>query len=273
MCGICGIIHFSGKPVTSELLRAMNERLQHRGPDGDGYFLDANIGLAMRRLRIIDIAGSDQPLYNEDRSLAVIFNGEIYNYRDLRRDLILRGYKFRTDGDGETIAHLYEEYGSECWQRLRGMYAIALWDQRQKRLLLARDRMGQKPLYYYRDQNVFAFASEIKAILAHPDVPRRSIFAEDGNALAEYLSFGYLPAPQTAFQNIHMLPPATCLEISEDGKNVERSYWGAAGSSPALPTSPAGRLHRTPARKAGRSGQAAADERCAPGRLSQRRPG
>ena len=235
MCGICGVIHFSGKPVTSELLRAMNERLQHRGPDGDGYFHDANIGLAMRRLRIIDIAGSDQPLYNEDRSLAVIFNGEIYNYQDLRRDLIRRGHHFLTDGDGETIAHLYEEYGSECWQRLRGMFAIALWDQRQKRLLLARDRMGQKPLYYYRDRNVFAFASEIKAILAHPDVPRRSIFAEDGNALAEYLSFGYLPAPQTAFQNIHMLPPATCLEISEDGTNVERRYWELPAAAPPCP--------------------------------------
>ena len=133
MCGICGVIQLDGKPVTQPLLRSMNDRLRHRGPDGAGYFIDGNVGLAMRRLSIIDIAGSDQPLTNEDESVALIFNGEIYNYRELRHDLSARGHRFRTEGDGETIAHLYEEYGNDCWQHLRGMVAVALWDKRKKR--------------------------------------------------------------------------------------------------------------------------------------------
>ncbi len=229
MCGICGVIHFDGKPVTKELLRAMNNRLRHRGPDGAGYFIDGAVGLAMRRLSVIDIPGSDQPLGNEDESVVLVFNGEIYNYRDLRRDLGARGHRFRSDGDGEPVAHLYEDYGDECWKRLRGMYAIALWDKRRKRLLLARDRMGQKPLYYYHDRDIFVFASEIKALLAHPHVPRRSSFAAaDGGALAQYLSYGYLPAPDTAFQNIFALPPAACLRVDAAGEQpVQRvgRYW------------------------------------------------
>lgn len=226
MCGICGVIHFDGKPVSEELLRPMNDRLRHRGPDGAGYFIDGNIGLAMRRLSIIDIAGSDQPLFNEDASVALVFNGEIYNYRDLRQDLSSRGHRFGSDGDGETIAHLYEAYGDDCWQRLRGMYAVALWDKRRRRLLLARDRMGQKPLYYYQDRKVFVFASEIKALLAHPGVPRVSAFAEaGGKALAQYLSFGYLPTPDTAFQHIFALPPASWLGVDAKGQRREARYW------------------------------------------------
>ena len=128
----------------------------------------------MRRLKIIDIAGSDQPLYNEDGSVALVFNGEIYNFRELRHQLEARGHRFRTDGDGETIVHLYEEYGADALKHLRGMFALALWDARRGRLLLARDRFGQKPLYTYQDSRVFVFASEIKAILAHPDVSRAS---------------------------------------------------------------------------------------------------
>ncbi len=226
MCGICGVIHFDGKPVSEELLRAMNDRLRHRGPDGAGYFIDGAVGLAMRRLSIIDIAGSDQPLTNENESLALVFNGEIYNYRELRRALGDRGHRFRSDGDGEPIAHLYEEYGDDCWKRLRGMYAIALWDKRRKRLLLARDRMGQKPLYYFHDRDVFVFASEIKALLAHPQVPRLSAFAAaEGSALAQYLSYGYLPAPDTAFQNIFALPPAAWLRVNAAGQRREGRYW------------------------------------------------
>ena len=173
MCGICGVVHLDGKPVTHNLLQEMNDLLRHRGPDGEGYFIDDNIGLAMRRLKIIDIAGSDQPLANEDESIQVIFNGEIYNYRDLRGGLTSRGHRFRTDGDGETIAHLYEDLGAAFPQHLRGMFAIALWDGRRGKLVLARDRMGQKPLYYYHDRDVFVFASEIKALLAHPAVTTR----------------------------------------------------------------------------------------------------
>lgn len=226
MCGICGLIHFDGKPVASHLLAGMNDTLRHRGPDGDGYFINGAVGLAMRRLKIIDIAGSDQPLYNEDRSIALIFNGEIYNYRELRRGLEARGHRFKTDGDGETIVHLYEEHGSEAVNHLRGMFALALWDARRGRLLLARDRFGQKPLYWYQDHEVFVFASEIKAILAHPDVPRRSRFADDDKRpLAAYLSFGYVPAPATAFQGIKMLEPATTLEVDLAGMVQEWRYW------------------------------------------------
>ena len=226
MCGICGLIHFDGQPVSRQLLAGMNDQLRHRGPDGDGYFIDGAVGLAMRRLKIIDMAGSDQPLDNEDGSLALIFNGEIYNYRELRRRLAARGHRFKTDGDGETIAHLYEEYGDEALKRLRGMFALALWDGRRRRLLLARDRFGQKPLYYYQDSQVFVFASEIKAILAHPNVPRASRFAAgDGQALADYLSFGYVPAPATAFAGVKMLEAATALQIDAAGAAQARRYW------------------------------------------------
>ena len=177
MCGICGIIHFDGEPVAKPTLKAMNDRLRHRGPDDEGYFIEGHVGLAMRRLKIIDIGGSDQPLTNEDGSLQVIFNGEIYNYRELRADLDRRGHRFRTAGDGETIAHLYEDAGAALPERLRGMFAIALWDRRKRALLLARDRFGQKPLYYYHDRRVFLFASEIKALLAHPSLPAQSRFS------------------------------------------------------------------------------------------------
>lgn len=223
MCGICGVIHLDGKPVTERLLEAMNDTIAHRGPSGAGYYIDGNMGLAMRRLSIIDIAGSDQPLYNEDESIAMIFNGEIYNFQELREDLAKRGHRFRTEGDGETVAHLYEEYGEDCFEHLRGMYALALWDKREKRLLLARDRMGQKPLYYYKDDNIFVFASEIKAILAHPDVPRKPIF-DNPPDLPQYLSYGYIPAPFTAFQNINMLMPANFLRVDTDGCDTN-AYW------------------------------------------------
>ncbi len=226
MCGICGIIHFDGAPVTQRLLQSMNDRLTHRGPDGDGYFSDGAVGLAMRRLKIIDIAGSDQPLYNEDGSVALVFNGEIYNYHALRQGLEQRGHRFKTDGDGETIVHLYEEYGSGAVEHLRGMFALALWDAKRGRLLLARDRFGQKPLYFYQDRRLFAFASEIKALLAHPDVPVVSRFAaDDGRALEEYLSFGYVPAPETAFRGLRMLEPATWLEVDLDGIARSGRYW------------------------------------------------
>ena len=226
MCGICGVIHFDGAPVTQRLLRVMNDRLKHRGPDGEGYFSGGHVGLAMRRLKIIDIAGSDQPLYNEDGSVALVFNGEIYNYHALRQGLIQRGHRLRTAGDGEVIVHLYEEHGVDALKHLRGMFALALWDARRGKLLQARDRFGQKPLYYYQDSRVFVFASEIKAILAHPDVPRQSRFAaDDGRVLADYLSFGYLPAPETAFSGVRMLPPATWLEVDLDGMDRSGRYW------------------------------------------------
>ena len=240
MCGICGVIHFDGKPVTRHLLQPMNDLLRHRGPDGEGYFIEANYGLAMRRLKIIDIAGSDQPLFSEHASIVVIFNGEVYNYRALRDDLAGRGHRFKTDGDGETVAHLYEEYGAAALEHLRGMYAIALWDRPQGRLLLARDRMGQKPLYYFQNERIFVFASEIKALLAHPDVPRVSRFTSgDPGALAQYLSFGYIPAPQTAFAGIQMLEPATALQVDLSGKVHQSRYWEMSALASPDPTATA----------------------------------
>lgn len=223
MCGICGVVHLDGKPVNQALLQAMNDTIAYRGPDGAGYYIEGAMGLAMRRLSIIDVAGSDQPLYNEDESVVLVFNGEIYNFQALREQLSQKGHEFRTDGDGEMVAHLYEEYGADCFQQLRGMYALALWDKHEKRLLLARDRMGQKPLYYYKDEKRLVFASEIKAILQHPDVPCVSAL-QDSQALAQYLSFGYVPAPQTAFQNIHMLMPAHFLQQSSETCTTH-AYW------------------------------------------------
>ena len=240
MCGICGLIHFDGKPVTRELLAGMNDLLTHRGPDGDGDFINGAVGLAMRRLKIIDIAGSDQPLYNEDGAIALVFNGEIYNFRALRPGLEARGHGFKTDGDGETIVHLYEEYGAQALEHLRGMFALALWDARRGRLLLARDRFGQKPLYWYHDRKVFVFASEIKSILAHPAVPRVSRFAgDDQGALAAYLSFGYVPAPDTAFAGIKMLKPASALLVDRSGELEVKRYWDAPRLAPPDPSAKA----------------------------------
>lgn len=226
MCGICGLFHFDDQPVDERVLTAMNARLRHRGPDDDGTFIAGGLGLAMRRLKIIDIAGSDQPLHNEDGAIQLVFNGEIYNYRELRRQLAARGHRFHTDGDGETIAHLYEELGAAAVGELRGMFALALWDGRGKKLLLARDRLGQKPLYYFQGGRSFVFASEIKALLAHPAVPRVSRFSpDDPAALRDYLSFGYIPAPETAFAGIHMLEPGTTLEVDLAGETRSQRYW------------------------------------------------
>ena len=232
MCGICGVIRLDGGAVDARALVAMNGRLRHRGPDGAGVFVEGAVGCAMRRLKIIDIAGSDQPLRNEDGAIQLVFNGEIYNYRELRRGLLTRGHRFHSEGDGETIAHLYEESGAACVEKLRGMFALALWDGREKRLMLARDRFGQKPLYYYRGERIYAFASEIKALLAHPDIPRVSRFTADSSALADYLSYGYIPAPDTAFAGIKALPPGTTLQVDLAGKMTERRYWTPPRQAP-----------------------------------------
>jgi asparagine synthase (glutamine-hydrolysing) len=227
MCGICGACHTDGQPVQRALLEAMNNTLHHRGPDGAGFFCsdsdDTHIGLAMRRLSIIDVAGSDQPLYNEDKSVALVFNGEIYNFQELRQQLRQKGHRFHTAGDGETIAHLYEEYGVNAPQHLRGQFAFALWDDTEKRLLLARDRFGQKPLYYYHADDVFVFGSEIKALLQHPAVPCDAAL-DDPQTLALYLGYGYVPAPQTAFRDIQMLPPGHTLLLADGQAHVE-AYW------------------------------------------------
>ena len=204
MCGICGILKLNADDsVSPALLEAMTDRISHRGPDNFGYFLEGPVGLGHRRLSIIDLGGGKQPIYNEDGSIVIVFNGEIYNYAELTAGLIARGHVFKTRSDTETIVHAYEEYGDDCVPRLRGMFAFALWDRRKQRLLLVRDHLGIKPLYYYHGRESFVFASEIKSLLEAPGIPR----AVDETALNLYLSLRYVPGPHTMFREIFKLQP------------------------------------------------------------------
>lgn len=199
----------------------MNRRITHRGPDDEGFYIAGNAGLAMRRLSIIDLATGHQPMSNEDGTLWIVFNGEIYNHRDLRPDLEARGHRYRTQSDTETLIHLYEEYGRAGIGRLRGMFAFVLWDQSRRRLFAARDRLGIKPFYYYLDKNSFLFASEIKALLDHPAL--RAEF--DPKALPEYLAFGYLSSDTTFFRGVRKLMPGHTLELDETGEAKIEPYW------------------------------------------------
>src|ERR1700722_15478116 len=176
----------------------MNRKIAHRGPDDDGFLVEGNVGLAMRRLSIIDVKTGHQPLSNEDENLWIVFNGEIYNHADLRAQLESSGHHYRTRSDTETIVHLYEEYGRDCVKHLRGMFAFAIWDRRRKILFAARDRLGIKPFYYRYDRNTLLFGSEIKAILSYPGI-RTEL---NTSVLAEYLAFGYLAGSQTMFAGI-----------------------------------------------------------------------
>ena len=222
MCGICGIYNFNHQdPVDQATLAAMNRKIVHRGPDDDGFYLSGHVGLAMRRLSIVDLQTGQQPVTNEDKTVWLVYNGEIYNHDELRARLIGRNHHFRSRSDTETIVHLYEEYGGDCVKHLRGMFAFALWDASRQLLLMARDRLGIKPLYYCLTRDHFLFGSEIKAILEHPAV--RPAF--NRAALPEYLAFGYLAGPQTLFQGIQKLPPGHTLEINAAGKVTVREYW------------------------------------------------
>src|SRR5439155_245078 len=187
----------------------------------DGFFVEGNVGLAMRRLSIIDIRTGQQPISNEDESLWIVYNGEIYNHRDLRSKLEARGHRYRTKSDTETIVHLYEEYGRDCVQHLHGMFAFAIWDRRSRRLFIARDRLGIKPLYYFYDGKKFVFGSEIKAILAYPGIKPEF----NQSTLAEYLAFGYIAGQETMFTGIRKLLPGNKLEIDDSGKIKVESYW------------------------------------------------
>jgi asparagine synthase (glutamine-hydrolysing) len=220
MCGIYGVLQMDGSPARAETLRRMGELTIHRGPDDEGLRVDGPAAIGMRRLSIIDLAGGHQPLSNEDGSLWLVANGEIYNYRELRRELVAAGHRFKTDSDCETLLHLYEAYGDGFVERLNGMYAFALWDARRKRLLLGRDRLGIKPLYLWQDPKRLIFASEAKAILGAPGVNAEL----DRVALHSYLTLGYVPAPQSIFRGIRKLPPATML-ISEGDRVEQRRYW------------------------------------------------
>ena len=218
MCGIAGKLARSGR-VDPVLLERMCTALEHRGPDSRGTFLDDGIGLGAQRLAVIDLETGDQPLYNEDRSV-VVLNGEIYNYRELREDLIRRGHRFSTDSDTEVIVHLYEEHGDDCVEHLRGMFAFALWDRRRRRLLAARDRIGKKPLFYAQLGDRFWFASEPRAILEDGAVPRDF----DPHAIDSFLHFQYVHPPASAFAALRKLPPAHVLTW-EDGRVATRRYW------------------------------------------------
>jgi len=222
MCGICGKVYFDPqRTVTRAELERMSQTLEHRGPDGEGIWMDGHVGLAHRRLAIIDLrAVAGQPMSNEDGSIWLTFNGEIYNFRELRAELVACGHVFRTTSDTEVIVHAYEEYGRECLNRFRGMFAFALWDARTRTLFLARDRVGKKPLYYYKGYDRFVFGSEIKALLADPAVPRDP----DPVALDHYLALQYIPAPLTAFRGIRKLPAAHWLEL-HDGHVETGRYW------------------------------------------------
>ncbi len=223
MCGIVGYVNLDLPPEERlPLLRGMCDPITHRGPDDDGYFADDRAGLGMRRLSIIDLAGGRQPIANEDGSLQIVFNGEIYNYQDLRPVLEARGHRFSTASDTEVILHQYEEDGPACVHRLNGMFAFAIWDGRARRLFLARDRLGIKPLYYYWDGRRLLFASEIKALLASGYVERRL----NPQALWDYLTFRYVPQPETIWLHVHKLPPGHTLTLSPDRPEpaLER-YW------------------------------------------------
>src|SRR6266850_474366 len=221
MCGIAGAYRLDGAPVDRDLLRRMTSVLAHRGPDGEGLHLDGPAGLGHRRLSIIDLAGGAQPIANEDGTVWVVCNGEIYNFRELRAELEARGHHFATGSDSETILHLYEDRGDECVQPLTGMFAFALWDSRRQRLLLARDRMGKKPLYYaHRPGRALTFGSELKAVLADPEVDREV----ELEALDRYLSLLYVPAPQTIFRHVRKLP-AGRLPVADQRGVSTREYW------------------------------------------------
>ncbi|MBV9623752.1 MAG: asparagine synthase (glutamine-hydrolyzing) [Acidobacteria bacterium] len=222
MCGIAGILEFKDDNAADRALVArMCKVMAHRGPDDQGVYAEGRIAVGMRRLSIVDLAGGHQPITNEDGSVWIVFNGEIYNHGELREELIRRGHSYRSRSDTETIVHLYEEYGAAAVTHLRGMFAFAIWDSKQKRLFIARDRLGIKPLYYTATADRFLFGSEIKVLLEHPDV--RPEF--NRAALPEYLAFGYLSGTDTMYQGIRKLMPGHWLEISERGELKIEQYW------------------------------------------------
>lgn len=221
MCGITGVVYFEDREPAISMLQQMTDVIHHRGPNDSGFLTDNRIGLGFRRLSIIDIQEGHQPLCNEDESVWIVFNGEIYNYKSLRGMLIDRGHQFRTHSDTEVIVHLYEEYGEECVKHLRGMFGFVIWDKRKKQLFGARDHFGIKPFYYHATDRQFLFGSEIKSLLA-ADGMNRLIHTD---SLLNYLTFQYVPEPYTMFHGIQKLPPAHYVKVSWDGKFSIHRYW------------------------------------------------
>jgi len=225
VCGIAGIWQ-AHAPVDAALLDRMRDALTHRGPDDANSYIspDGRVGLGHRRLSIIDLSRAGlQPMCNEDRTVWLVFNGEIYNFRELRRELEGKGHCFASHTDSETIIHAYEEWGTKCVEHLRGMFAFAIWDEKQERLMLARDRFGIKPLYYFEDGEQLLFGSELKALMAHPQLPREI----DRSAIYDYLTFGYIPTPKTIYNGVHKLPLASMLVRDREGTRISR-YWDIA---------------------------------------------
>src|SRR5277367_4448619 len=232
MCGIAGIVGVAPGAVDTQTIHRMCQAIVYRGPDDEGIFVKDGVGLGMRRLSIIDLSGGHQPVFNEDRSSWIVFNGEIYNFPDLRPDLEARGHHFRSHCDTEVIIHLYEDMGADCVKKLRGMFALAIYDKSQRKLTLARDRMGKKPLHYALHKGNLYFASEIKSILAV--APELAEINSQG--LLEYLYYGYVPDPIIAFTGIQKLPPGHLLEF-ENGKIKVRQYWDLPGYNTHVPKS------------------------------------
>ena len=222
MCGISGIINLDNAPVSEKILSEINFSQIHRGPDAGCLKLFGNVGLGHRRLSIIDLANGHQPMSNEDDSIWLTFNGEIYNHLELRNRLLKRGHIYKTDSDSETILHLYEEYGKNCVKHLEGMFAFAIYDSNRQLIFIARDRMGQKPLHYFRNNKVFIFASELQALVRHPDLDR----AVNHQSVHDYLTLQYIPQPSTIYSNVFKLPPASFLEFNIRRKEFKISkYW------------------------------------------------
>jgi len=224
MCGIAGLFGLRDEAR----VKRMCDVMWHRGPDGEGFYCDENISLGMRRLSIIDLWTGDQPIYNEDKSIVIIFNGEIYNYRKLRKHLEEKGHRFYTNSDTESIVHLYEEYGLDCVHHLEGMFAFAIWDKKKERLFVARDRLGVKPLYYYYKEGKLTFASEIKVILASGFVPKEL----DKEAVYHYLSYYNVPSPRTIIKDVRCLPPGYFLTISQESGLEVKQYWDVKFEKP-----------------------------------------
>jgi asparagine synthase (glutamine-hydrolysing) len=221
VCGICGKLSFDrDAALAPALLKTMADTIEHRGPDDEGYYISGPVGFGFRRLSIIDLDTGHQPISNEDGTIWIVFNGEIYNYRELRRTLESKGHAFRTQTDTEVIVHLYEEFGEACLEKLRGMFAFAVWDERRQTLLLARDRVGIKPLYYSLTGQSIVFGSEIKAILADPEVKAEVV----PEMIDRFLTFFYVPGEETLFRNIHKLAPGYCLTV-KNGTVTTRQYW------------------------------------------------
>jgi len=221
MCGICGKLALSkDNHIEKSDLQIMVDPIIHRGPDDEGFFIDRNLGFAFRRLSIIDLHTGHQPLSNEDGTVWIVFNGEVYNFQELRQGLLAKGHQFKTATDTETIVHLYEEMGEKCVTKLRGMFAFAIWDTKKNTLFCARDRFGIKPFFYYQNQSHFLFGSEIKNILTQISTP-----SIDFSVLDYYMAFGYTPTDQTIYEGINKLPPAHTLTIKEGQKPVLKRYW------------------------------------------------